>query len=68
MLREIYCEAFHQKNIRFNEGLSVVLGTVTGTNSIGKSTFMLVVDFVFGGTTYAGAIDILKNVGEHRIC
>lgn len=68
MLREIYCEAFHQKNIRFNEGLSVVLGTVTGTNSIGKSTFMLVVDFVFGGTTYAGAIDIIKNVGEHRIC
>lgn len=68
MLLEIYCEAFHQKRIHFNDGLSVVLGTVTGTNSIGKSTFMLVIDFVFGGNTYAGAIDIIKNVGEHRIC
>lgn len=68
MLREIYCEAFHQKRIRFNDGLSVVLGTPTGTNSIGKSTFMLIIDFVFGGDTYAKSEDIIKNVGEHRIC
>ena len=66
MLREIYCEAFHQKRIRFNDGLSVVLGTPTGTNSIGKSTFMLIIDFVFGGNTYASAEDIIKNVKEHR--
>lgn len=68
MLREIYCEAFHQKRIRFNDGLSVILGTPTGTNSIGKSTFMLIIDFVFGGNTYASAEDIIKNVKEHRIC
>ena len=35
--------------IVFNSGLSVVLGTNTGDNSIGKSTFLLIVDFVFGG-------------------
>jgi hypothetical protein len=68
MLREIYCEAFHQKTIRFTDKLNVVLGTPTGTNSIGKSTFMLIIDFVFGGNTYAEAEDILKNVKQHRIC
>ena len=53
MLHEIYCEQFHQKRIVFNPGLSVVLGTNTGDNSIGKSTFLLIVDYVFGGSTYA---------------
>ena len=30
MLREIYCDKFHQEQIVFNPGLSVVLGTNTG--------------------------------------
>ena len=67
MLHEIYCEQFHQKRIVFNPGLSVVLGTNTGDNSIGKSTFLLIVDYVFGGSTYAGATDIIENVGPHDI-
>ena len=67
MLREIYCDKFHQKRIVFNPGLSVVLGTNTGDNSIGKSTFLLIVDYVFGGSTYAGAADIIENVGSHDI-
>ena len=54
MLHEIYCEQFHQKRIVFNPGLSVVLGTNAGDNSIGKSTFLLIIDYVFGGSTYAG--------------
>ena len=67
MLHEIYCEQFHQKRIVFNPGLSVVLGTNTGDNSIGKSTFLLIVDYVFGGSTYAGTTDIIENVGPHDI-
>lgn len=67
MLYEIYCEKFHQQRIVFNEGLSVVLGTNTGDNSIGKSTFLLIVDFVFGGSTYSHAEDILNNIGPHDI-
>lgn len=67
MLYEIYCEQFKQKKIIFNEGLSVVLGTDCGHNSIGKSTFLLIVDFVFGGNTYSVAEDIIKNVGSHDI-
>lgn len=52
MLHEICCDQFYQKQIVFNPGLSVVLGTNTGDNSIGKSTFLLIVDYVFGGSTY----------------
>lgn len=67
MLAEIYCEKFHQKKIEFSNTLNVVLGTNTGDNSIGKSTFMLIVDFAFGGNTYTEASDILDNIGSHDI-
>lgn len=67
MLHEIHCDKFHQKQIVFNPGLSVVLGTNTGDNSIGKSTFLLIVDYVFGGSTYAGTADIINNIGPHDI-
>lgn len=67
MLAEIYCEEFHQKKIEFKNTLNVVLGTNTGDNSIGKSTFMLIIDYAFGGSTYAKATDILKNIGSHNI-
>lgn len=67
MLYEICCDQFHQKRIVFNPGLSVVLGTNTGDNSIGKSTFLLIVDYVFGGSTYAKTTDIINNVGSHDI-
>lgn len=67
MLHEIYCDFFHQKQITFNPGLSVVLGTNTGDNSIGKSTFLLIIDYVFGGSKYAETEDIINNVGSHDI-
>lgn len=67
MLCEIYCEEFHQKKIHFRKGFNVVLGTNTGDNSIGKSTFMLIIDFVYGGSAYSKSSDILHNVGNHTI-
>lgn len=67
MLSEIYCDKFYQKTIRFREGLNVVLGTPDADNSIGKSTLLLIVDYAFGGDTYARASDIVKNIGEHKI-
>lgn len=67
MLYEIYCDKFYQKQIKFNDNLSVILGTNSGDNSIGKSTFLLIVDFVFGGNTYANKEDIITNVGQHDI-
>ena len=68
MLREICCDQFYQKKITFSDGLNVVLGTDLGDNSIGKSTFLLIVDFVLGGDTYAKSLDILKNVDPHDVC
>lgn len=68
MLYEIVCDKFKQNRIEFHNGLNVILGTNEGDNSIGKSSFLLIVDFVLGGNTYAHAEDIIKNIGEHTIC
>lgn len=67
MLSEIVCDKFKVKKVSFKSGLNTVLGTNEGDNSIGKSSFLLIVDFAFGGSTYAESEDILKNVGEHEI-
>ena len=41
-----------RKPIIFHEGLNTVLGGQSADNSIGKSTFLLIIDYVFGGDTY----------------
>ena len=68
MLVEIVCEKFKQKRIIFKEGLNVILGDDNATNSIGKSSFLLVIDFVFGGNTYNTTTDIISHVGNHTVC
>ena len=50
MLVEVRCDEFKDDGIvrppiRFHPGLNVVLGTARGTNSIGKSTFLMILDF-----------------------
>ena len=73
MLKEIRCDKFMSGGvirdpIRFHSGLNTVLGSESGTNSIGKSTFLMIIDFVFGGNDYADkASDVLTNVGPHTI-
>lgn len=61
MLYEIECEKFAKKvngqlvprgRIQLREALNTVLGDKAAQNSIGKSTFLLVVDFCFGGDDY----------------
>ena len=49
MLREIICDKFKEKKIEFYDGLNVVLGDEQGSNSIGKSTFLMIIDYVYGG-------------------
>lgn len=74
MLKEIYCEKFISNKsvrepIRFHNGLNTVLGSTSGSNSIGKSTLLMIVDFAFGGNDYADkSTDVLENVQEHFIC
>lgn len=72
MLYEIWCDQFKRNNkprgvIRFNETLNVVKGHDSGTNSIGKSTFLLAIDFAFGGNSYAEDKSLIKKIGHHTI-
>ena len=71
MLYEIQCDRFISNGqprppIRFNSGLNVVLGGRNADNSVGKSTFMLIIDFAFGGETYAKSQTAL-HIGNHLI-
>lgn len=66
MLREIRCDQFRQNPIRFHAGLNVVLGDEKATNSIGKSTMLMIVDFVFGGSDLIRFnTDIVRELGHH---
>lgn len=49
MLIEIRADVFRKGAVKFHEGLNVVLGDENATNSIGKSTLLMIVDFAFGG-------------------
>lgn len=74
MLTEIRCDKFvsngqPREPIEFHPGLNVVLGDDNGSNSIGKSTFLMILDFVFGGKDYIKKNkDVQENIGEHNIC
>ena len=74
MLVEIMCEKFmnHGKpsgRIPLHAGLNTVIGSDSGSNSIGKSTFLMIIDFIFGGDDYVEKLtDVQTEVGEHRIC
>lgn len=72
MLKEVYCELFKSTagprgRIQFRQGLNTVLGGEAADNSIGKSTFLLILDYCFGGETY-GKANVKNYVGDHTIC
>jgi len=66
MLVEIRSNIFNEGVIKFHEGLNVVLGDDVGSNSIGKSTLLMILDFVFGGKTYLEHnADTIKELEHH---
>lgn len=74
MLKKISCDKFISNGIVrepiiFHPGLNTVLGSSDAKNSIGKSTFLMIIDFVFGGTDYLSkdTKDTIDNVGHHTI-
>ena len=68
MLKRITCEKFKNQPLPFNQGLNVVLGDSNAASAIGKSTFLLLIDFAFGGSLYIdAATDIIKHIGHHQI-
>lgn len=67
MLKEIRCDLFRDSVITFNEGLNVVLGDQKASNSIGKSTMLMIIDFVFGGDSYIKTnYDAIVHLGHHE--
>ena len=71
MLIEMKSPAFKEKGkerppIIFREGLNVILGKNDGAMSIGKSSALLAIDFVFGGDTYVKS-DGVKQEDNHSI-
>ena len=73
MLKEISCDKFLEDGkirepIKFHPGLNTIIGDGNGSNSIGKSTLMMIIDFCFGGDDYCGKEkDTIAQVGHHEI-
>lgn len=73
MLKTIQCDKFIENGrvrppIMFKQGLNTLLGCEFAANSIGKSTFLMIIDFVFGGNDYVTkSIDVQANIGPHVI-
>ncbi len=66
MLVCISSELFNEKVLNFHEGLNVVLGDDKASNSIGKSTLLMVIDFVFGGKAFISFNkDVVNQLGHH---
>jgi len=73
MLLSVQCDKFIENGIirppiTFKRGLNTVLGDELASNSIGKSTFLMILDFVFGGDDYIRrSIDVQDHIGPHMI-
>ena len=66
MLKEIRCDKFNQKKVTFHNGLNIVLGDDKASNSIGKTTMLMIIDFIFGGNTYIkDGANRIENLGHH---
>ncbi len=73
MLIEIQSDAFKGKGIKdgkipLRKGLNSIIATESMNNSTGKSSFLLAIDFAFGGDDYAGdKAKIIDNIDHHKI-
>ena len=66
MLVEIRSPIFRTGTVSFHEGLNVILGDANATNSIGKSSLLMIVDFALGGTSLLDHnTDLVDELGHH---
>lgn len=71
MLSELRSPVLRKAFVKFHDGLNVVLGDENATNSIGKSTLLMLVDFALGGSTLLKHnTDLVAELGHHdyHIC
>ena len=70
MLTQIQCDKFAEefRTVDFHPGLNTVLGSIGGSNALGKSTFLWIIDYMYGGEGYClPSSDIKQNVKDHSI-
>lgn len=73
MLKRISCDQFLENGVKrppfeFKDGLNTILGNGQNSNSVGKSTLLMIIDFCFGGNDYVDKEkDTLENIGDHKI-
>lgn len=66
MLNYIECDRFTQRRINFHKKLNIVAGDSKSTNSIGKSTLLKIIDFIYGGETFLKhGHDTTDTLGHH---
>lgn len=69
MLKRIRCDKFREKEIIFHPGLNAVIGDEIASNSIGKSTLLMIIDFVFGDLNTLKQIAMrLSNLALMNFC
>jgi uncharacterized protein YydD (DUF2326 family) len=66
LLIEVRSTMFRTGSVRFHPGLNVVLGDENATNSIGKSSLLMVIDFALGGESLLSHnTDLVRELGHH---
>lgn len=74
MLIKLECDKFRKdgsgmpESFSFENGLNIIQGAENSKNSIGKSTLMLLIDFMLGGDDYTYHNNVpVKRLGHHTI-
>ena len=68
MLTEVRCDALDKEfhNVKFRQGLNIVLGTTRGSSALGKTIFLQLIEFCFGGESYMAVnSDMRKHIDDH---
>ena len=67
MLKKIRCEKFRKKELFFHKGLNTIVGDDLGKNSLGKTSLLMIIDFIFGGKDYITVnSDTVEQLGHHE--
>lgn len=65
MLKRIFCDKLVQSSLTFSSGLNSLVGSHSGSNSIGKSSVLMMIDFCFGGDDFLKTSpDVFEQVGH----
>lgn len=68
MLIELRCNKLIKEKLEFHSGVNVLIGADDGSNSIGKSSVLMLIDFAFAGDDFVKICsDVIDNVGTISI-